>query len=322
MAEKVTKNHKYRPCFKKIDSLCARLKQDISRPDGVLNNLNSQGLAWAVKDLIFVFTRIINAWLILKGYVYNRAEGMEKVQSGFSANFQEGFFQWQKATQSLIENIVESFENLDEAVQKSTHRSHGNHNGTSSSGKKAAAGGRMNNSDLNNFLWENKEVTMRASNKKRGAAANLNATPMSAAGEGGDSLEDQMGRMFAEKSPAVATPVYNEAERDSYETYYKTGLYQSMKRSGGGGGASGLSADSPEFDFRGGEEKENMCSVANVPQPQPEMDLIDKIDLEANLKRYEEETAMKIQYILYRVGMIPEASLFLRALFLKNYVSG
>jgi hypothetical protein len=67
VAEQLANNHKKRPCFKKIDSLCARMKQDLVRPDNVLANINSQGIAWAVKDFIFVFTRIINAWLIIKG---------------------------------------------------------------------------------------------------------------------------------------------------------------------------------------------------------------------------------------------------------------
>lgn len=51
IAEKLAFNHRNRPCFKKIDSLCARMKQDLIRPDGVLPNINSQGIAWAVKDL-------------------------------------------------------------------------------------------------------------------------------------------------------------------------------------------------------------------------------------------------------------------------------
>jgi hypothetical protein len=58
LAEDLSNSHKKRPCFKKIDSLAARLKQDLVRTDNVLANINSQGLAWAVKDFIFVFTRM------------------------------------------------------------------------------------------------------------------------------------------------------------------------------------------------------------------------------------------------------------------------
>lgn len=311
----MTKNHKYRPCFKKIDSLCARLKQDISRPDGVLNNLNSQGMAWAVKDFIFVFTRIINAWLILKGYIYNRSEGMRKVQAAFSGSFQEGFFQWQRVTQQLIENIIESFENLDEAVQKSrtngVNVSSGGGGGAGASNKPAsaaAAAARMASIDLSNFLWENKEVTMRKSSNK-----------------GGD--EDRASHYAEPQQPHVATaaragtnlatPVYNEAERDEFETYYKTGLYQSMKRSGATGAALAREA-------RVGERKEEAedlleAQKENVSPPQ-EMDLIDKLNLENNIKRYEEETASTIRYLLDRVRGIRETSYFFNVHFLKNYV--
>jgi len=48
IAERLANAHRNRPCFKKIDTLCARLKQDLLRPDGVLPNINSQGIAWAV----------------------------------------------------------------------------------------------------------------------------------------------------------------------------------------------------------------------------------------------------------------------------------
>lgn len=39
-AERLGYTHRNRPCFKKIDSLCARMKQDLIRPDGVLPNIN------------------------------------------------------------------------------------------------------------------------------------------------------------------------------------------------------------------------------------------------------------------------------------------
>lgn len=293
LAERVTKNHKYRPCFKKIDSLCARLKQDISRPDGVLNNLNSQGVAWAVKDLIFVFTRIINAWLILKGYIYNQSEGMRKVQSAFSGNFQDDFFKWQEVTQQLIENIIESFENLDETVQKSRT------NGVVTGGNAVKPPSRV---DLSNFLWENKEVTMRASNKGATAEEKL---PQSL------NYNGDHGRETANSSTSgssLSTPIYNEAERDGLETYYKTGLYQSMKRK--------ESPKEVELAEGGGSKTE-----AHKENAAPEMDLIDRLDLELNMKKYEEKAAENIRHLLASLQEIKETSFFFSKNFIKNYVS-
>ncbi|KAM7354189.1 mitoshell [Cochliomyia hominivorax] len=117
IAEKLAYTHRNRPCFKKIDSLCARMKQDLIRPDGVLPNINSQGIAWAVKDFIFVFTRVINAWIIIKGYVYNTPEGLNKVKSALSPDFAASFAAWQDTTMDFIENLIKSFVNLDLLVQ-------------------------------------------------------------------------------------------------------------------------------------------------------------------------------------------------------------
>ncbi|KAL5291014.1 hypothetical protein ACFFRR_010430 [Megaselia abdita] len=117
IAEKLAFNHRNRPCFKKIDSLCARMKQDLIRPDGVLPNINSQGIAWAVKDFIFVFTRVINAWIIIKGYVYNTPEGLNRVKSALSPTFAQSFANWQVITLAFIEDLIKSFVSLDELVQ-------------------------------------------------------------------------------------------------------------------------------------------------------------------------------------------------------------
>ncbi|XP_053960169.1 protein mitoshell [Anastrepha ludens] len=117
IAEKLAYTHRNRPCFKKIDSLCARMKQDLIRPDGVLPNINSQGIAWAVKDFIFVFTRVINAWIIIKGYVYNTPEGLNKVKAALSPDFAVSFAAWQDTTMDFVENLIKSFVNLDNLVQ-------------------------------------------------------------------------------------------------------------------------------------------------------------------------------------------------------------
>ncbi|XP_065357308.1 protein mitoshell [Calliphora vicina] len=144
IAEKLAYTHRNRPCFKKIDSLCARMKQDLIRPDGVLPNINSQGIAWAVKDFIFVFTRVINAWIIIKGYVYNTPEGLNKVKSALSPDFAESFAAWQDTTMDFIENLIKSFVNLDNLVQsqKNVYQKSDNTPAT-------AAGNRNNNISSN-----------------------------------------------------------------------------------------------------------------------------------------------------------------------------
>ncbi|XP_035915793.1 protein mitoshell [Anopheles stephensi] len=143
-AEQLAQNHQKRPCFKKIDSLCARLKQDLVKVDNVMSNINSQGLAWAVKDFIFVFTRIMNAWLIIKGYVPNKPEGMLTIQRELCPNFLDAFGRWHEATHELIHSLIQSFTNLNKLAKQ--QRSGGNifakpEEQPSGSGEGAAASG-------------------------------------------------------------------------------------------------------------------------------------------------------------------------------------
>lgn len=123
IGERIAISHQKRPCFKKIDSLCARMKQDLLRADGVLANINSQGIAWAVKDFIFVLTRIINGWNIIKGYANNQstADSLNKVRSALSPTFNESFFKWQEATLEFLNDLIQSFVNLDQLIQIKRH---------------------------------------------------------------------------------------------------------------------------------------------------------------------------------------------------------
>lgn len=119
LGERIAISHQKRPCFKKIDSLCARMKQDLTRNDGVLANINSQGIAWAVKDLIFVMTRIINGWNIIKGYANNgnNAESLNKVRAAMSPTFNETFIKWQEVTMVFLDDLIRSFASLDQLAQ-------------------------------------------------------------------------------------------------------------------------------------------------------------------------------------------------------------
>uniref|UniRef100_A0A6E8VUD4 Bromo domain-containing protein n=1 Tax=Anopheles coluzzii TaxID=1518534 RepID=A0A6E8VUD4_ANOCL len=117
-AEALATCHQKRPCFKKIDSLCARLKQDLVKTDNVMSNINSQGLAWAVKDFIFVFTRIMNAWIIIKGYVHSKPEGLTSIQRELCPNFLEAFGRWHETTHELIQSLIKSFTNLNKLAKQ------------------------------------------------------------------------------------------------------------------------------------------------------------------------------------------------------------
>ncbi|XP_052899545.1 protein mitoshell [Anopheles moucheti] len=123
-AEALATCHQKRPCFKKIDSLCARLKQDLVKPDNVMSNINSQGIAWAVKDFIFVFTRIMNAWIIIKGYVPSKPEGLTMIQRELCPNFLVAFERWHETTHDLVESLIKSFINLNKLAKQ--QRSGGN----------------------------------------------------------------------------------------------------------------------------------------------------------------------------------------------------
>ncbi|KAJ6646836.1 Protein mitoshell, partial [Pseudolycoriella hygida] len=113
-AERLAYFHRNRPCFKKINCLCARLKQDVNRADSVLANINSQGVPWAVKDFIFVFTRIVSAWNIIKDYVYNTSDGMRTIKSAISDRLVDSFLKWQEVTSVFVEDIIKSFDGLQE----------------------------------------------------------------------------------------------------------------------------------------------------------------------------------------------------------------
>lgn len=195
IAERLANAHRQRPCFKKMDTLCARLKQDLLRPDGVLPNINSQGIAWAVKDFIFVFTRIVNSWVILKGYVYNTPDGLNKIKDQLPAGFMAAFDYWQISTLTLVDMIIKSFVNLDGMLQKQKNsftKLDNTYNNLSSNG---------NSSDSN------------SSNKT------LNGTDISLPVTAVVSPQDNMGRGYGPS--AYSTPHSNNKCRETTKTVGK-----------------------------------------------------------------------------------------------------
>lgn len=116
-AENVAQSYRKRPCFKKIDLLLSRLKNDLNVYHNIQSNVNSQGTAWAIKDFTFAYSRIINAWVILRGYVYDQTEGLDELRNEFDANYIESFAEWQSATLKMMKSLMRTVENLNISAQ-------------------------------------------------------------------------------------------------------------------------------------------------------------------------------------------------------------
>lgn len=112
IAEEISKARQKTPCFNKLDSVCVRLAVDLKRKNNVVSNINSQGIAWALKDLIFVFTRIVSSWTILRNYVYDGSNSLNRFREMVDSSFFDNFMQWQYTTYGMMESLIKSCENL------------------------------------------------------------------------------------------------------------------------------------------------------------------------------------------------------------------
>lgn len=121
-AENVAKNYRKRPCFKKIELLLSRLRQELNVQHNIMSNINSQGTAWAIKDFVFVFSRIVNAWIIIRGYFYDKTEGLDDLRKEFDPNLFDAFTQWQEATLKMMKTMMGTVENIDILTQNKSGR--------------------------------------------------------------------------------------------------------------------------------------------------------------------------------------------------------
>lgn len=331
IAEKLAFNHRNRPCFKKIDSLCARMKQDLIRPDGVLPNINSQGIAWAVKDFIFVFTRVINAWIIIKGYVYNTPEGLNRVKSALSPTFAQSFANWQVMTLAFIEDLIKSFVSLDELVQSQKVSYQKNENGTkSSTPTKSDTKGSNNSASLSDDAFDI-----------------LNAN-----GDGVGSLSKSYMYTMVEDSEETQRKAIADG------SYFKTGTYNPIKKTTSQENESlnfmNKSKMFEEFEERlgkifGSQEFDVMNSSWTPPPPPTTLaspsscgnsfpspsDWLncDIRVLETNLSKFSSaydpnvikplgtDLIEKLNFLIDRIMGFTKASLFFNKDFMKNYVS-
>ncbi|EDV59336.1 protein mitoshell [Drosophila erecta] len=232
IAERLANAHRNRPCFKKIDTLCARLKQDLLRPDGVLPNINSQGIAWAVKDFIFVFTRIVNAWVILKGYVYNTPDALNKIKDELPTGFMASFDSWQVSTLSLVQMIIKSFVSLDDLLQKQKN---------SFSGKDGALMNVNSSSSLRSFIDSNDSSSLGQKHQgmTTGQGPSAFSTPQNQIRNAvADCQEPTSSALYKPKCALNLNYLYTMIE-DSEETqrnvnangtYLKTGTYQPLQK--------------------------------------------------------------------------------------------
>jgi hypothetical protein len=97
--------------------LLSRLKNDLNVYHNIVSNVNSQGTAWAIKDFTFAYSRIINAWVILRGYVYDQTEGLDTLRSEFDEDYIESFAEWQSATLKMMKSLLRTVGNLNQSAQ-------------------------------------------------------------------------------------------------------------------------------------------------------------------------------------------------------------
>lgn len=348
LAEQLATHHQKRPCFKKIDSLCARMKQDLIRPDSVLANINSQGIAWAVKDFIFVFTRIINAWIIIKGYVYNTPEGLERVQKVLSPDFLESFSKWQDSTIDFVDCLIKSFTNLDQMVQ--TQRTSGVQKESKYGG--GGGGGRQSKTDeekerhIHELYEYLKDMIPNLAEGGKGAAG---ATTTSSSDNTSTSDMSDRSSVVFENAKSFLMSVVNDSthaqmKHNENGTYFKTGIYEPVKKPPGFGSPPPQVSCQVQSSYPLAEPSPvtSTPKILKNPIAQDRPDLLGcvagadgdggDISLGGQLqtdffndaiirKSFDSETVAKIHFLLQKVFSVKEAMYFLVGQFTKNYVS-
>lgn len=128
IASQLAITHRSKPCFYQIENVCKRLMTDILRP--ISPQVEHQGSVWAVKDFIFVFTRIMNAWMIIKGYINNNHSGLHNIKAEFSPELAASFTAWENSSLVFCSNVIKTFINLNNLVQKEENlpNTNGNNN--------------------------------------------------------------------------------------------------------------------------------------------------------------------------------------------------
>ncbi|KXJ75337.1 hypothetical protein RP20_CCG011918 [Aedes albopictus] len=357
LAEQLANNHQKMPCFKKIDSLCARMKQDLIRPDSVLANINSQGIAWAVKDFIFVFTRIINAWNIIKGYVYNTPDGLDRVQKVLSPDFLDHFLKWQDSTIDFVDSLVKSFTSLDEMVQNQRTSRMQKESSPKVSGRQSKTDEEKERNIQELYEYLKDMIPNLAENKNNSSSDNASSSDLS----------DRSSVVY-DNAKSYLFSVVNDSEQAQMKhnengTYFKTGIYEPVKKPPGFGPqpvtcsvkvpfAMPDASNNPSTPFLTSTPKilknpisqhrpDLLGSLGSLKQSEGEptaasggqtmtggdvalpsqlqMDFFNDAIIRQS---FDSETVAKIHFLLQKVFNVNEAKYFLMAHFTKNYFPG
>ncbi|XP_039433671.1 protein mitoshell [Culex pipiens pallens] len=342
LAEQLATHHQKRPCFKKIDSLCARMKQDLIRPDSVLANINSQGIAWAVKDFIFVFTRIINAWIIIKGYVYNTPEGLERVQKVLSPDFLESFSKWQDSTIDFVDCLIKSFTNLDQMVQ--TQRTSGVQKESKYGGGRQSKTDEEKERHIHELYEYLKDMIPNLGEGGKGAAG---ATTTSSSDNTSTSDMSDRSSVVFENAKSFLMSVVNDSthaqmKHNENGTYFKTGIYEPVKKPPGFGSPPPQVSCQVKSSYPLAEPSPvtSTPKILKNPIAQDRPDLLGSVagadgdggdislggQLQTDFfndaiirKSFDSETVAKIHFLLQKVFSVKEAMYFLVGQFTKNY---
>nr|XP_029709020.1 protein mitoshell-like [Aedes albopictus] len=356
LAEQLANNHQKMPCFKKIDSLCARMKQDLIRPDSVLANINSQGIAWAVKDFIFVFTRIINAWNIIKGYVYNTPDGLDRVQKVLSPDFLDHFLKWQDSTIDFVDSLVKSFTSLDEMVQNQRTSRMQKESSPKVSGRQSKTDEEKERNIQELYEYLKDMIPNLAENKNNSSSDNASSSDLS----------DRSSVVY-DNAKSYLFSVVNDSEQAQMKhnengTYFKTGIYEPVKKPPGFGPqpvtcsmkvpfAMPDASSNPSAPFLTSTPKilknpisqhrpDLLGSLGSLKQTEGEptasggqtmtggdVSLPSQLQMDffndAIIRQsFDSETVAKIHFLLQKVFNVNEAKYFLMAHFTKNYFPG
>lgn len=307
------------------------MKQDLIRPDGVLPNINSQGIAWAVKDFIFVFTRVINAWIIIKGYVYNTPEGLNRVKAALSPTFAQSFANWQVITLAFIEDLIKSFVSLDELVQSQKVSYQKNDNGGPKSSTPTKADSKSNNSSATLI-----DDAFDMLNTTSDGVGSLSKSYMYTMVE--DSEETQ--RKAIADGSYFKTGTYNpikktaSQENESLNFIHKSKMFDEFEeRLGKSFGSQDFDIVNPSWSSAPTTLNE-MVGACGTSYPSPSDWLnCDIRVLETNLSKFAStydpnvikplgtDLIEKLNFLIDRIMGFTKASLFFNKEFMKNYVS-
>lgn len=359
LAEQLANNHQKMPCFKKIDSLCARMKQDLIRPDSVLANINSQGIAWAVKDFIFVFTRIINAWNIIKGYVYNTPDGLDRVQKVLSPDFLDHFLKWQDSTIDFVDSLIKSFTSLDEMVQNQRTSRMQKESSPKVSGRQSKTDEEKERNIQELYEYLKDMIPNLTDSKANSSSDNASSSDLS----------DRSSVVY-DNAKSYIFSVVNDSEQTQMKhnengTYFKTGIYEPVKKPPGFGAHPVTSSMKIPFTLPDTTNNTSTPFITSTPKilknpiSQHRPDLLGSlgstkqsdgettsataasvgqtmtadVSLSAQLQMdffndaiirqsFDSETVAKIHFLLQKVFNVNEAKYFLMAHFTKNYFPG